>query len=266
MSTIYLSIYLSFYGTYLLSLVLSLLLSQHRTHTLRCIEMEQRSATLGDATVSDTDLQYLSPRGWLNDRLISVWCEHVMRQAYGSNTNQSPISILLPNVTFFLHCMEHDDDDELKQIVKTYDLLNKQLIVAVINDSMKIEVTCDDKQASGSHWSLLVFDRRQSQFFHLDSLPSALNARVCDKVVSRLKTLLSLRNACLVTLEVPLQRNLFDCGKFLRLKFLRLKFLCFKSIFVKITNITTNTPHITYNSFFSFHFSSLKNTHTQILT
>lgn len=175
--------------------------------------MEQGSATLGDATISHSDLEYLKPSGWLNDSIISVWCEHVMRREYGSNLSNCPVSILLPNVSYFLLCLQ--DESELRQISKSYDLENKQLVIAIINDSPLIDVTSDRKQASGDHWSIVVFDRRQLCFYHLDSLPHAPNGNVSERLVARLKAMLSLRHAGLVTLDVPLQRNLCDCGKFL---------------------------------------------------
>lgn len=171
-----------------------------------------RSATLGDVTITESDLEYLKPFGWLNDNLISVWCEHIIRREYGDDLSKCPVSILLPNVTFLLLGLQ--DENEWHQISKAHDLKSKQIVLAIVNDSPLVDVSAGRTQPSGDHWSVVVFDRRQNCFYHLDSLPDAPNGFKADQLITRLKAMLSQPIASVVTLDVPLQRNSYDCGKF----------------------------------------------------
>ena len=56
-------------------------------------------ATLGDASVSREDLQLLEPPNWLNDQLITFWCEHLRLAFLTKGTN---LSLILPNIAFFI--------------------------------------------------------------------------------------------------------------------------------------------------------------------
>lgn len=55
--------------------------------------------TLGDASLTTEDLALLVPPAWLNDNLISFWCEHLRIDILDNHTHAS---ILPPNVTFFI--------------------------------------------------------------------------------------------------------------------------------------------------------------------
>lgn len=177
--------------------------------------MCQNSATLGDATVCVEDLQHVEPGGWLNDRIISVWCEATRRRHIGGGRDgggdESGLSIILPNVTYFMLCIK--DDDELRQIIQSQRLHQKQLIIAVVNDSAHIPVDYNQSQPSGSHWSALLIDRPHSTFFHLDSLPAAPNVHVARELASRLAPLLGMAGGVVEAVRVPTQSNASDCGK-----------------------------------------------------
>lgn len=54
--------------------------------------------TLGDATVTAEDVALLASPSWLNDQLVSLWCEHVRI----SNAVDDGVLIIPPNVAFFL--------------------------------------------------------------------------------------------------------------------------------------------------------------------
>lgn len=55
--------------------------------------------TLGDAALTTGDLGLLVPPAWLNDQLISFWCEHLRIHVL---QNHSQVAILLPNVAYFI--------------------------------------------------------------------------------------------------------------------------------------------------------------------
>lgn len=74
------------------------------------------NVTLGDATVSQADLNLLEPPQWLNDTLLTFWCEHV--QTGGGN--HSDVQILQPNLTYFLALAE-----DAKDAVRELDLASK---------------------------------------------------------------------------------------------------------------------------------------------
>lgn len=174
--------------------------------------MKGDTATLGDSTIGRDDLQHLRPGCWLNDRLISVWCEHLYHHGQRNANFKSSVVIFLPNISFFLNCI--DDDTELDQISKTYDILNKQLIIAVVNNSTQLDINPGTSQPAGTHWSTLVFSRSENRFFQLDSLPDAPNSSVCRQLASRLGLMLQVHDIPFVTLQVPKQTNGSDCGRF----------------------------------------------------
>lgn len=75
-----------------------------------------QSVTLGDATVTAEDAGLLEPPNWLNDQLLSLWCEHVRK-----STPDARVLILPPNLAYFIkqcngtrslrssfHCLAHD--------------------------------------------------------------------------------------------------------------------------------------------------------------
>lgn len=62
-------------------------------------ETPSRIASLGDASLSVDDLALLVPPCWMNDKLISFWCEHLRINVLKSD---SRVTILPPNLSFFI--------------------------------------------------------------------------------------------------------------------------------------------------------------------
>lgn len=103
-----------------LSLRLYLLLS---TVVVEVSESGRTSVTLGDATVSQDDLKLLEPPRWLNDTLLTFWCEYIQSGAAGDSNGEgknSGVQTLQPNLTYFLLL-----SDDAKDVVRELDLGSK---------------------------------------------------------------------------------------------------------------------------------------------
>lgn len=55
--------------------------------------------TLGDASLTTDDLALLVPPAWMNDQLISFWCEHLRINIL---ENHPQVAIIPPNVTYLI--------------------------------------------------------------------------------------------------------------------------------------------------------------------
>lgn len=69
--------------------------------------------TLGDASISEDDVRLLDEPNWLNDNLISFWCEHLRLNEL---KNDRRVLFILPNLAFFLRqCQGASSDASLHE-------------------------------------------------------------------------------------------------------------------------------------------------------
>lgn len=166
----------------------------------------QTLVSLGDAAVSATDLSLLVPPSWLNDSLISFWVEHLRLHVIST----SEILILPPNISYFLALCEDQTDAE--QLVHHLGISERQLLLVSVNDASARDFT-QVSGPTGSHWSLLVFQRRFARgFYYLDSMRARTNCRVARLLANKLGRLLGEPAEPFVDVDVPLQQNMYDCG------------------------------------------------------
>lgn len=103
------------------------------------------------------------------------------------------------------------DDKDATELLRNLHLADRELILLTVNDSLDVDFS-GSQGPSGSHWSLLAFERASSTFYYLDSLRSQSNEPSGRALVGKLKRLLKVPKARFVTLAVPLQENSYDCG------------------------------------------------------
>ncbi|CAN8068139.1 unnamed protein product [Agarophyton chilense] len=166
-----------------------------------------RIASLGDASLSVDDLALLVPPCWMNDQLISFWCEHLRINVL---QNDVRVAILPPNLSFFISLT--DDYEVLSQIASANNMNNSELIILTVNDSRHADV--NGNVASGTHWSLLALERRSNVAYYMDSLPLLSNVEVAQVLLHRLSKMLGTSKASFVELNTPRQKNSYDCGAF----------------------------------------------------
>lgn len=133
---------------------------------------------------------------WLEDQVIAYFFNLMASRDFSS----SKMLFLPPSVAQLIKCSSEDSSIFLEPI----DAKSKDLIVLPVNDN-------ESEGAGGSHWSLLVFSRRDDAFFSFDSL-GIKNAPATVNLVNKLKHSLRCPFADFVKSRTLQQSNAYDCG------------------------------------------------------
>lgn len=155
-----------------------------------------------DSLVRESDLRILEGPQWLNDTLIGFFFEYLDNVVCKDHAEQ--LAFLCPGLT---QLIKSQSDSEVGLIIETLSLYRKKYIFNAVNDSTIIQTS-----PSGTHWSLLVFSRPATAFYHYDSL-NGYNNDDAQKVANKLIPHLGLSGpADFIKKECPQQRNKYDCG------------------------------------------------------
>ncbi|XP_026756389.1 sentrin-specific protease 8 [Galleria mellonella] len=146
---------------------------------------------------SDVDL--LDGPYWLNDTIISFYFEYLERVLFSS---ASELLFISPEVT---QCIKMVQTEEIKTFLEPLGISKKNFVFFALNDNDLPD------RAGGSHWSLLVYSRPESCFFHFDS-SSGSNHNVAWEFASHLITYFSNGSFNFVDKECLQQSNGYDCG------------------------------------------------------
>ncbi len=158
------------------------------------------SVTLGDATVTEEDVQLLQRPNWLNDQLISLWCEHVRPKG------SEKLLILPPNITYFLKLCDDPAD-----VVGALKLQERDVIVAVVNNTSSDGGTFVCPQ--GTHWSVLAYARSSQIFIALDS-SEGMNNSASHQLAKKLTSPLGVKEVVLKAASSAKQPNSYACGDY----------------------------------------------------
>jgi len=147
----------------------------------------------------ESDVELLKGPEWLNDRIIGFVFEHLQHDTYKDVTN---ILFISPEVTQFLKVCPSDDLPDF-----TKDLfVDKDFVFLPLNDNIELD------SPGGTHWSLLVFSKPESAFYHFDSYGDS-NQRHAWELVARLWPILGCKGEPTTrTANVLHQTNSHDCG------------------------------------------------------
>uniref|UniRef100_A0A6A7FMZ5 Sentrin-specific protease 8-like n=1 Tax=Hirondellea gigas TaxID=1518452 RepID=A0A6A7FMZ5_9CRUS len=156
-----------------------------------------------DSLLRESDLELLSGRNWLNDALIAFWLEYIQHTLF---PDQARVLCISPEVTQLLKL---GDRSELSIFLDPLEANHKDYILLPVNDNNSTV------SSGGSHWSLLVFSRFDSKWYHYDSQRGS-NYRDARVLVQRINRYLE-RDAVLVDATCTQQDNSYDCGAFVML-------------------------------------------------
>uniref|UniRef100_A0A7C8ZT48 Ubiquitin-like protease family profile domain-containing protein n=1 Tax=Opuntia streptacantha TaxID=393608 RepID=A0A7C8ZT48_OPUST len=107
-----------------------------------------------DIVLRGSDLDVLEGPCFLNDQIIGFYFTYL-----SSLCNQNDVLFVPPSVSFWLaNC----DVDSRHDAVEPLNFPRKHVIVFTVNDS--------DGGESGTHWSILIYDRSMNSFIHLDTM------------------------------------------------------------------------------------------------
>ncbi|XP_026321347.1 sentrin-specific protease 8 [Hyposmocoma kahamanoa] len=153
-----------------------------------------------EVLLHNSDLQLLDGPYWLNDNIISFYFEYLEKNLFSS---AEEILFVSPEVT---QCIKMVDTEEIKTFLEPLGIQTKQFVFFALNDNDSPD------RAGGSHWSLLVYSKPESCFFHVDS-SSGSNHNVAWEFASHLMSYF-VRGAStnFVNKECTQQNNGYDCG------------------------------------------------------
>ncbi|XP_028160173.1 sentrin-specific protease 8 [Ostrinia furnacalis] len=147
-----------------------------------------------------SDVELLDGPYWLNDTIISFYFEYLERILF---SGASELLFVSPEVT---QCIKMVETNEIKTFLEPLDINRKRFVFFALNDNDSPDT------AGGSHWSLLVYSKPESCFYHLDS-SSGSNHNVAWEFASHLITYFSKGEAVnFVDKECLQQSNGYDCG------------------------------------------------------
>jgi len=135
--------------------------------------------TVGDCTLRRSDAELLRSPNWVNDRIIHYWFQVLEEQrplcapiARGAGRGKAAQRVVLvdPSVSYLVTMSK--DATLLTSILETMELARCAVALFPINDNRDV-----GSHEGGTHWSLLVFDRRNHTFSHYDSLAGGSSAR-----------------------------------------------------------------------------------------
>lgn len=163
---------------------------------------DEKVLSYGDVLLRRSDLKILQGHDYLNDRIIEFYF------CYLASSTSSKILLVAPSISFWI--VNAPDASSLQQFVDPLNLPEKELVIFPINDNEDVSAA-----GGGSHWSLLVYNRRRNIFEHYDS-SAQCNALYAGKLFENIKSFIGppASSATLTLHFTPQQRNSYDCGLF----------------------------------------------------
>jgi sentrin-specific protease 8 len=157
----------------------------------------------GDYMLRQSDIDIILNNQWLNDPIIGFYFEYLSKQ-YSKTTNNNCM-YLGPEVAQLLKLVPKD---QIRAIMGDLmdDLKKSMFIFIPVNDSDDPE-----KHSGGSHWSLLVFSRKDNAFVHFDSSGDS-NSHQARIFVEQLSSFVSPTAQFLNMTLCGRQTNGYDCG------------------------------------------------------
>eukprot|EP01025_Chloroclados_australasicus_P005239 TRINITY_DN11520_c0_g1_i2.p2 TRINITY_DN11520_c0_g1~~TRINITY_DN11520_c0_g1_i2.p2 ORF type:complete len:226 (+),score=13.96 TRINITY_DN11520_c0_g1_i2:27-680(+) len=154
-----------------------------------------------DVRLRARDVLTLREGCWLNDQIITFYFEYL----YKNSPTQNQILFMEVSTAFMLLNMP----SLIPEIGQQLNFWQQNLILIPINDNPDV-----DRIEGGSHWSLLVFNVKQSKFVHFDSL-SESNSLVAQKFSSYFAQALKLKSYVYQECKNMIQqKNGYDCGMY----------------------------------------------------
>lgn len=212
------------------------------------------------ACLYQEDADLLLPGKWFNDVILVFWSEYMAHEDYFERTD---LCFMHPGAIFLI--LLEDDDDERAELLKSLNIGDRETIFMPIHDSKEGEETNE----AGSHWSLLVWNKRDMQFYHYDSQPDR-NRATARKVGERIwavirKTYLFAEPPPMPPIfecYVPPQANEADCGVYVM--FITNLLSLTGSILKDLDNIATPNTIVQFRSYMWKTYERLKEEYDQI--
>jgi sentrin-specific protease 8 len=165
-----------------------------------------------ESTLYEEDLDILRLRGsgWLSSNVIDFWFCHLEYTKYAGCLGDAHVLILHPATLFIIAMTE--DPNELVEFLEPLQLHLQRVVFLPVNNETQRDLT---GHATGTHWSLLMYERDTNRFRHFDSY-NGVNNKNAHRISIKLHAVLGCVNAPPPTFEVVAdaaqQLNGRDCG------------------------------------------------------
>lgn len=117
------------------------------------------------------DLLCLQEGSWLNDNVITFWFEFYSHQLFQSRNDYV---FMHPSAAFMAR---HLGTDDLQESLQDLKLGDASIVFIPINDNIDATTV-----AGGSHWSMLIWYKREARFRHYDT--SRNHNRPCAEAIA----------------------------------------------------------------------------------
>ncbi len=142
---------------------------------------------------------------WLTDEHINAYLS-LLDSTVGKEHN---VYFMTPVISQAVKCLQNSNAIELP-----LEFFNMSYIFVPVNDALALDFN-SKTHASGSHWSLLLFSKRENKFYYFDST-NLYNLNSAKKTVQKLSRYLSnFGELKMETVKTPQQTNSRDCGIYL---------------------------------------------------
>ncbi|XP_020284089.1 sentrin-specific protease 8-like [Pseudomyrmex gracilis] len=138
---------------------------------------------------------------WINDVIIGFYFDYLNEKYKNSTTRMLFIG---PELTQLLKMQ----DSMVHELLESLETTNYDYVFFAVNN-------CETNTAGGSHWSLLIFSRNETGFFHYDSMryTNRLSARMLMKrLIDYFLPNQPNQQSMYVEVSSPQQNNSYDCG------------------------------------------------------
>ncbi|XP_071442604.1 sentrin-specific protease 8-like [Hetaerina americana] len=162
--------------------------------------------SLNDVVIRKSDVEILKGKHWINDSIISLCFDHYENRIFADKPGYLFIS---PEVT---QCIKIMPESDIHMFLDPLKAKEKDVIFFPLNDCMDI------LNPGGSHWSLLVYSKKDKTLCHYDSLVGRNSYQANEmskKIICYLgiaKELMASKKFAALEIETLQQRNYFDCG------------------------------------------------------
>jgi sentrin-specific protease 8 len=175
--------------------------SQRFSDTTACV---LRKRTVGSVLfiffIDFYSVELLDGSFWLNDQIIAFYFQYLESHVFKDHLRS--LLFIPPAVTQLIKMSPTKDT---KSIIDSLDPRSrKKIFFFAVNDN-------ESSQAGGTHWSLLVFSKPESTFFHFDSIAN-INRSAALKISRLLQIGLNCPTANFQDHDCAQQINSFDCG------------------------------------------------------
>lgn len=139
---------------------------------------------------------------WVTDDVIQIYFDLL-----NDKITKDDIYFVNPSIVQAVKCLEDFD-----RTLGPLKLNEKSIVFIPVSDSPPVFRRWNEFGSTGTHWSLLLFDKVNNSFYYFDSMASA-NYEHARAISRNFKSILDITNEpSFIKVKTPQQENTVDCG------------------------------------------------------